>query len=210
MLAGYRYDVLKWQIAFVFLKPLFRLFARFEVEGAEKVADVKKPAIVIANHVSLLDPFALGVAIYLANFSLVPARFMTKVEYSKFPLGFVLRQFGAFFVDTKAPLKATKNALKILRKEEVLAIFPEGTRSEDGKIHQFKPGLVFLAEKSKAPIVPAYISGTFKAGRGFWNLIKKIFLFLIFQYKIKVIFGEPFTIDTAKDLEDRIRTLGGE
>ncbi|WP_428609830.1 lysophospholipid acyltransferase family protein [Sedimenticola sp.] len=119
------------------------------------------PAIVVANHVSGLDPLLL-----LAS-SRRPLRFIiAREEYERFGLNWLFRAIGCIPVDRqKRPEQALREALRCLRKGEVVALFPHG------KIHldsdpprRIKAGAIRLSQITGAPVLPHRISGIRGAG----------------------------------------------
>ena len=89
---------------------------------------------------------------------------MAKAELFKiFGLGFLIKHLGAFPVDrNKADLKAIKTALSVLKKEEALMMFPEGTRVKAGESADAKSGMIMLAHKAGASILPIGINSNYK------------------------------------------------
>lgn len=123
------------------------------------------PLIVAINHLSLLDPILVGAALPR------PVHFMAKEELFRYPLlGLLLRWVRAFPVRRgEADREAIASGLRILQAGGVVGIFPEGTRSLDGRLLSLQGGTAFLALKSGAPIVPVAISGTERAmPKGAW------------------------------------------
>ena len=162
-----------------FVKIVFAIFYRVEVVGKENVPE-SGPLILCANHNGELDMFFIG---YKIN-RLV--RYMAKEELFKNPfLAKFITWLGAFPVKRgKADVEAIKTSLRILENNEVLGIFPEGTRmkNKDAKSVRIKPGVALLAQKSGAPIIPVAVTGKYRPFS-----------------KIKVVFGKPFTLDLDKD-----------
>ena len=167
------YTVLK-----LFVPIFFKIFFFFESEGEEFIP--RKGGVILAsNHLSYLDPIALGVA--------APRRlsFMAKEELfrNRF-FSFLIRILGAFPVKRGyGDIKALRNAVDIVKGGKVLVVFPQGTRTsrkEDG----IKPGIGIIVRKSGVPVVCCRIRGTdiVLPSEG-----KKIHLFR----KIKVSFSEP-------------------
>lgn len=143
-----------WSVFSVF----FRLYMGFQVVGRGNVP--RRGAFIFAsNHASYLDPAILGTAIfrslnYMARSDLFDGKF----------LGWALPRINTFPVSRgKGDLGAIRQALGILNRGLPLVIFPEGTRSEDNGLQQAKPGIGFIAARSKVPVVPAYIEGSFEA-----------------------------------------------
>lgn len=119
------------------------------------------PAIVVANHISGLDPFLLIAA------SKRRLRFIIASEqYHRFGLTWLFRAAGCIPVDRKGrPERAFRAALKALAEGEVVALFPHGTIHLDSDPYRkLKPGAIRLAQLADCPIYPARIDGVRAAG----------------------------------------------
>lgn len=160
----------------VFLPPLLRLW-RLRVEGAEHVPP-SGPLIVAANHVSYMDPVALGVAFPRS------IAYMAKSELFSIPLlGPLIARLKAYPVDRrKSATAAIKKSVEILREGNAIGMFPQGTRvfSGEGVAHE---GVALLASLAKAPVVPAYIHGSDRTVR---------------FHQIKVAFGQPLHLPAGR------------
>jgi len=135
---------------------LLKVIASFRVYGRENLP-AKGPFIIVSNHASYVDPGVIAIACDGYRIS-----FMAKKELFK------SRRWRWWFEATdcipadrfardSGPLKT---AIKKLKSGKIVGIFPEGTRSPDGKMQKAEPGIGFLAEKTGAPIIPLYLSGT--------------------------------------------------
>jgi 1-acyl-sn-glycerol-3-phosphate acyltransferase len=122
------------------LRFVMRIAFRMQVEGKDNVPS-QGGVILAANHLSMLDPIVVGCAIDR------PVRFMAKRELFDNPLLRMLaRSLGAFPVRRgKDDKDAFRRALEVLRNDEVLGIFPEGTRSLDGRLQRAYSGAAVLA-----------------------------------------------------------------
>ena len=149
-----------YQIIRLSLLAVFKIFFRIKVKGKNNLP-AEGGVILMSNHISAYDPPLLA-----AIFSR-PVRFMAKKELFENPImRFVLFLADAFPVDrSKNDITAVKKALTVLKDEEVLGLFPEGTRRAEGKLGNPKLGSVMLAIKSEAPIVPIGIKNIKNEGR---------------------------------------------
>ncbi len=131
---------------------------RLEVEGLENLPDTEQPVIFVGNHQSNFD--------ILCYFAGLPFQFrwMAKEELFRIPLfGMAMRRCGYIPIDRSDRRKAMKSmiaAAERIRSGTSVVIFPEGTRTEDGRIQNFKKGGFLIALKAQVPIVPVAISGS--------------------------------------------------
>ncbi|MGB9678585.1 MAG: lysophospholipid acyltransferase family protein [Thermoanaerobacteraceae bacterium] len=166
---------------------IIKIIFRIKVEGIQNIPE-KGPIIICPNHISLLDPPVIGALINRRVY------FMAKAELYKNPiLGFLLKKgLGAFPVKRgTADFSAIKTALSYLKKGQAVGIFPEGTRSKNGKLKDAEAGVSLLAIKSRALVIPIGISGKY----GLFS-------------KINIRIGKPLSFDkyyenrpSQKDLE---------
>ena len=162
-----------YKIAHIVLGGIFRLLYRLRVTGAENVP--KGAALVCVNHSSLADPVLVALALPRKD----RPRFMAKSELFRFfGLRWLITALGAYPVDRGASdMAAIRTTLDILKRDEKVLIFPQGTRTVgDDEGAAMKNGAAMLAFRSGAPLLPAYLS----VGR-------KVFL-----NRIELVFGKPF------------------
>lgn len=158
-------------------KLYYSLFFKLSVDGLENI-DLNQHYVVCANHSNAQDPFVLG------GILPIEVRFMGKKEIfkNKIVAAFVTA-LGVFPVDRdNNDLKAIKMALKILKDKGNLALFPEGTRNKGVEPLPVKSGVALLAVKTKTPVLPITIDGTFK-----------------FFKPLKVSIHEPIVLDALYD-----------
>jgi 1-acyl-sn-glycerol-3-phosphate acyltransferase len=141
-----------------------RIFVRlggwtFRIEGMENLPI--GGAVLVANHQSIVD-----IPMLLSAFPR-PVRFLAKRELGEIPLfGKAMAAAGNLFIDRDDPRDAVRMLRDVgarLRDGRLVVVFPEGTRSGDGSIGEFRPGAFYLAQKSGAPVVPVFLDGGYRA-----------------------------------------------
>jgi 1-acyl-sn-glycerol-3-phosphate acyltransferase len=146
---------------YVLLGPIPRLMYRPKAEGLENIPE-EGPAIIAANHQSFLDDFLLPLV--------VPRRkvvFLAKADYfDKWYLRWFFK--GANVIPVRRESKSAAQAaldtgVDALRAGQLVGIFPEGTRSPDGRLYRGKTGVARMALEAQVPIIPVAIHGTFEA-----------------------------------------------
>lgn len=136
---------------------IFNIIFRIKVTGKENIP-FNRRLIICSNHINNLDPIIITI--------MFPRkiRWMAKKEiFNNRILNFFVRKLGAFPVNRdEVDISAVKNSLKILKNDEVLGIFPEGTRVKRMDLSKAKSGVSLLAIKSKSPVLPIYIESSYK------------------------------------------------
>lgn len=149
--------VLYWLLKYVLLGPWLWLIYRPIVEGREYVP-ATGPAIIASNHLSVADSFFMPLVIPRRKVT-----FVAKAEYftGRGIKGWLLRTFftgtGMIPVDRtggRAARAALETQLRVLREGQLAGIYPEGTRSPDGRLYRGKTGVARLALESGAPVIP--------------------------------------------------------
>jgi len=140
------------------LRFIYAIFFPLKVVGRENVPK-EGGVLLCANHISLLDPFTMGIKLDRH------VKYMAKAEIFKVPvIGWLARKVGAFPVKRDGVSKESiKTALNTLRGGNVMGIFPEGTRNSD--VGSAKKGAASFALRSGAAVVPAAIIGQYKLFR---------------------------------------------
>lgn len=151
---------------------VFKVLYRTEIIGIEKVPKDER-IIICANHKSNLDPIFIS-----ANFK-KQIHWMAKKELSKnFLVKGFLERLGAFFIDRdSADIKAMKTAMRLLKENNIVGIFPEGTRVKEVDYTNAKAGVSLIAHRTKSTIVPVYIDGDYRVFR-----------------KMKLVFRDPIDL----------------
>jgi 1-acyl-sn-glycerol-3-phosphate acyltransferase len=155
-----------------------KIFYRLKVFGIENF--ISGPAILAANHASFLDPPVVAVSCpeeihFLAKESLFKQRF----------LGKLIRKLNTHPLSGRAgDIKVFRLIGQLLKEGEKVLLFPEGSRSETGELGEILPGIGFLVQMNRVPIIPVYVHGAFHI----WRRDKK--LPKLFG-KVRCVFGSP-------------------
>ena len=173
------------------MRGLLTFYNRLEADGLENVP-LEGGALIGSNHISLLDPPAVGCCIPRH------CRFVAKDElFHQFFLSWYLPLVGVIPIKrgSGGNLMLDK-AVEEIEKGEMIVMFPEGTRSRTGYPIRPRSGIIVLAARTGAPIIPARISGSYDCmppGSPF-----------PLPGKIKVVFGKPIVYQPGEiDLENR-------
>lgn len=137
------------------LGPLIRLYWRQRVAGRENVPR-DRGAILACNHQAAIDPIFVCMSFWR------PVRWLAKVELVKSKrIAWFFRSAMVIPVDRAAPHEdAIDAAVEALARGHLFGIFPEGTRSPDGRVYRGYTGVARVAEKSGAPVVPTGVLGS--------------------------------------------------
>src|SRR3990170_315848 len=151
-----------YDITCFFIGIFSRLFFPLRIIGSENIPE-EGGVIIAANHLSYLDIPLLGYSINKTTRR--HADFMAKKElFAVSILGFLFRKLSSFPIDReKVDRAGLREAVKRLQSGRMVAIYPEGTRSRDGRLHAGKPGVGMIVRMSGKKVVPAAIQGTDKA-----------------------------------------------
>ena len=142
----------------VIVRPIFNFLFGTRFIGKENLEGLTGGYIVVSNHKSNFDPISVHLAITPKPYLMAKEELFHNPLFAKF-----IRALGAFPVTRGAgDMSAVKTAFKLLKEGKVLGMFPEGTRSKNGKIKAFHPGAAMIALRTKAKVVPIYISGNYK------------------------------------------------
>jgi 1-acyl-sn-glycerol-3-phosphate acyltransferase len=183
------------------LAPALRAVYRPEVSGLSDLPH-DGPLILAANHISFADEFFTPLAARRQVF------YFAKAEYFTTP-GLRGRAMAAFFygmgqvpverADPRAAASVIDIGVDVLRQGRALGIFPEGTRSPDGRLYKFRTGVARLALRSGAPVVPVGLVGTRDVqppGERRWH-----------RAKVAVHFGAPLRFEGRSGEERSARVL---
>jgi 1-acyl-sn-glycerol-3-phosphate acyltransferase len=149
---------LNYRIGWTFFRLAFAAYFRWRVYHPERVPR-QGPVILASNHASFLDPPLVGAGVTR------PLHYLARTTLFRFPvIGYLLRSVNSVPVERDrgggAGLKAI---LDRLRAGGAIVLFPEGTRTRDGRLQPARSGIGLVVIKSTAPVVPVRVFGTFGA-----------------------------------------------
>ena len=162
-------------------KICFTTFARWEVTGRDAVPP-KGPLIIVSNHLANADAPMLAASIPRGlNFSAKKSLFTNPVAST------FLKAVRVHPLDRdRADLQALRWNLELLKRDQPIVLFPEGTRSRGGGMSRGKAGIAYIAARSQAPILPVGITGTENI-KGFWRMA-----FPLCRLNVRI--GDPFSL----------------
>jgi 1-acyl-sn-glycerol-3-phosphate acyltransferase len=174
-------------IARLVLRPLFLLVFRPHVRGRENVP-ATGPFIIASNHLSFIDSMAIPLMAPRRVGYLAKAEYFTGHGLKGWFTRTLFTALGALPVerqDHRAAQEALDTAMTVLKAGGGFGVYPEGTRSRDGKLARGKTGVAWLALTADCPVVPVGITGTDRIqpiGARYWR-----------PHRFSVTFGEPLT-----------------
>jgi 1-acyl-sn-glycerol-3-phosphate acyltransferase len=186
-----RAENIKWYFVARWICRIFcNVFFKMRIYGKENVPE-KGAVVLICNHQSFLDPLFCGIYIgrplfFLARHTLFEKRFLGRLISS---VNTIPVRRG------EADLSAMKTIIGKLKQGKGVCLFPEATRSKDGKIAALKPGFGLLCRRGNAAVVPAVVDGAFEC----WPRHKRIFS----PGSIVVRYGKTITAEQIKNMSDK-------
>jgi len=187
----YRQKIASWFWYAMLWCPCYaisQVWFRFQFSGKGHVP-VEGPVLLVSNHQSNLDPVLVGIACPRQ------LKYLARQGLFFWPFSLWIRSLGAVPIDReRGALSGIRTTLELLKKQNAVLVFPEGSRTETGKLDVMLPGFSLLARRSGATIVPVGIVGAFDAlPRG-----------AIFARPnaIRLAFGPPISKQQAAELSD--------
>ncbi len=176
---------LSYRIGWICYRAAFRFYFRWRVFNAERVPG--KGAVILAcNHASFLDPPLVGAALRR------DINYLARENLFRFPiLGAILRSWNVVPVDREGGgAKGLKAILDRLLAGGAIILFPEGTRTRDGKLQPARAGVGLTVIKSSVPVVPVRVFGTYFAYGRHMRLPR--------PYRVAVKFGTPLLFEALR------------
>lgn len=185
-----------WLMKQIMVGPLMRLLYRPWTRGVENVP-AEGGAILASNHLAVIDSFILPLMLHRS------VKFLGKSDYftgtgvkGRLTAGF-MRGVGTIPVDRaggKAGEAALTTGLRVLAEGDLFGIYPEGTRSPDGRLYRGKTGVARMALESGVPVIPVAMIGT--------NVAQPIGKVIPKPMPIGVVIGEPLDFSRYKGMEN--------
>lgn len=181
-----------WYLCQMIVGLVFTFWLRYRARGVNRLP-TQGGGLLLANHQSFIDPLLVGLPLRR------PVSFLARDTLFPVPvIGWILRNTYVMPLSReKGGAAGIRETLRRLDEGFLVGVFPEGTRSHDGKMGIFKPGFAALVRRTSLPIYPVGIAGASRAlGRG--SLFLK-------PHRVCVVFGEPLSKETIDECRQRGR-----
>ncbi|MGY2067204.1 lysophospholipid acyltransferase family protein [Blastococcus sp. SYSU DS0619] len=169
------------------LRPLFHLLCRPRITGRENVP-LDRPVILASNHLSFIDSIVIPLSSPRRVAYLAKAEYFTGRGVGGWLTRTLFTALGAYPVERdthRAAQTALDTALGILRGGTAFGLYPEGTRSKDGRLARGKTGVAWLALTADCPVVPVAVHGT--------DRVQPVGARWPRPHRVTVTFGEPLS-----------------
>ena len=176
------------------LRPLFHVVLRMHVTGRENVP-ATGPVILASNHLSFIDSMVIPLSAPRRVHYLAKAEYFTGTGVGGWLTRTLFTALGAMPVQrqtSRAAQEALDTALGVLRRGEGFGIYPEGTRSRDGRLARGKTGVAWLALTADCPVVPVAVSGT--------DRVQPVDSRWPRPHRVSVTFGTPLTFPEQRGM----------
>jgi len=183
-----------WLFKYILLGPLLALLGRPKVEGLEYVPQAG-PAILASNHLAVMDSFYLPLVVRRRITFLAKAEYFTGTGFKGWLSRWFFTAVGQVPIDRSsadAAQAALDTARRVLDEGKLLGMYPEGTRSPDGRLYKGKTGLARLALETGVPVIPVAMIGT--------NIVNPPGTSMLRFGKVTVRFGKPMDFSRFEGL----------
>lgn len=151
-------------IGYELFGALARAFFSYRVKDREKLIE-DGPVLLVANHQSFIDPPFIGNIYYESIY------FLARKTLFKGIFKLIYNSWQAIPIDQDAPdMTSLKKIIALLKAGQKVLVFPEGSRTHDGEVHNAMPGIGLILNKARVPVQPVRIFGAYEVlpmGRGF-------------------------------------------
>jgi len=173
-----------------FFRLVFTVWLRCRVRGLEKISS-KSGALLLINHQSHLDPLLVQLGMTR------PVSWLARDSLFRVPvIGWILKKTYVLPMNRESVgASSIRNAIAYMQSGFILGMFPEGTRTRDGSVGEFKPGFALLIRRGNVPVFPVGIAGAFESfPRNSWYPKPG---------RIRVVIGDPFSAEEIEQLSGR-------
>jgi 1-acyl-sn-glycerol-3-phosphate acyltransferase len=174
-----------WLLKYIFLGPLLAILGRPKIEGLEHVPQ-SGPAILASNHLAVMDSFYLPLVVRRRITFLAKSEYFTGTGFKGWLSRWFFTAVGQVPIDRSSAdtaQAALDTAERVLGEGKLLGMYPEGTRSPDGRLYKGKTGLARLALETGVPVIPVAMIGTNKVNPPGTSMLRFA--------KVTVRFGKP-------------------
>ncbi|HEY2088224.1 MAG TPA: lysophospholipid acyltransferase family protein [Mycobacterium sp.] len=174
-----------WLLKYIFLGPLLAILGRPKIEGLEYVPQ-SGPAILASNHLAVMDSFYLPLVVRRRITFLAKSEYFTGKGFKGWCSRWFFTAVGQVPIDRSSAdtaQAALDTAERVLGEGKLLGMYPEGTRSPDGRLYKGKTGLARLALETGVPVIPVAMIGTNKVNPPGTSMLR--------FGKVTVRFGKP-------------------
>jgi 1-acyl-sn-glycerol-3-phosphate acyltransferase len=192
--AGEREAMWYWLFKYILLGPLLSLLGRPKVEGLEYVPS-SGPVILASNHLAVMDSFYLPLVVRRRITFLAKAEYFTGTGLKGWFSRWFFTAAGQVPIDrtdADAAQAALNTAQRLLGQGKLLGMYPEGTRSPDGRLYKGKTGLGRLALETGVPVIPVAMIGT--------NVVNPPGTTMLRFGRVTVRFGKPMDFSRFEGL----------
>lgn len=186
-----------WLAKYLLVSPIFHLFFRIEVVGRDHIPR-RGGAIIASNHISAIDSVFVPLVIPRHVTFLAKAQFFAGRGFAAWVRRSFMGAMGQLAIDRSggsASTDALGAGVAVLRAGRLVGIYPEGTRSPDGRLYRGRTGLARMVLAEPVPVIPVTVHGTDEVlpiGKGFPKLFRRV----------TVTFGEPLDFSRFVDIAD--------
>jgi 1-acyl-sn-glycerol-3-phosphate acyltransferase len=189
-----------YELAWMFLNTILWGVYGFRSYGRRNIP--KTGGVILAiNHQSFFDPIAVGCGTERQ------VHYLARDTLFKGGLGILIRRLNAFPLKREGgDVKALKEYISRVKAGKVVMLFPEGTRSHDGRLQALMPGVGMIAVRANAPVVPTYVDGTFDAWSRHMTLPGRARISIYYDRPLSV---EKLPGESKRQQQERVRELIG-